>query len=76
MSIPISSANFPNVTNPKKGFMPIKKSKSKKVISENIRELIHSGKSQRQAVAISLSQARKAGAKISKRRSPYSRRMG
>ena len=27
MSIPISSANFPNVTNPKKGLMPNKKKK-------------------------------------------------
>ncbi len=38
--------------------MPLKKGRSKKVISSNIRELIHSGRSQRQAIAIAM---RKAG---------------
>ncbi|HOM27150.1 MAG TPA: hypothetical protein PKV21_06555 [bacterium] len=62
--------------------MPLKKGKSKKVISENIKELIHSyeekGKignvkpkskkqAQKIAVAIALQQARKSGAKIPKK---------
>lgn len=38
--------------------MPLKKGRSKKVVSENIRELRHSGRPQKQAVAIAM---RKAG---------------
>ncbi len=38
--------------------MPLKKGKSKKVVSENIRELRHSGRSEKQSVAIALSEAR------------------
>lgn len=43
------------------------KAKSKKGISENIRIEMHAGKPQKQAVAIALAQARKAGANIRKK---------
>ena len=48
--------------------MPLIKSKSKKAVSENIRTEMHAGKKKNQAVAIALNVARKAGAKISKKR--------
>lgn len=47
--------------------MPLKKGTSRKVISKNIKELAHSGRPQRQAVAIALNTARRSGAKIPKR---------
>ena len=47
--------------------MPLLKGKSKGVVSENIREMMHSGYKQDQAVAASLNQARKSGAKIPKK---------
>jgi hypothetical protein len=37
--------------------MPLKKGKSKKAISKNIKELIHTGRPQKQAVAIALKTA-------------------
>lgn len=39
--------------------MPLRPWKSKKVVSSNIKELIASGRPQKQAVAIALSNARK-----------------
>jgi hypothetical protein len=44
--------------------VPLKPGKSKAVISQNISELVHSGRKPKQAVAIALNTARKAGAKI------------
>lgn len=47
--------------------MPLKKGKSKKTISSNVKTEIEAGKPQKQAVAIALNTARKSGAKIKKK---------
>lgn len=47
--------------------MPLVKSASKKAISENIKREESSGKPKKQAVAIALDVARRAGAKIPKK---------
>lgn len=44
--------------------MPLAKGKSKKTISKNIKEMKKAGYPQDQAVAASLNQARKSGAKV------------
>ena len=47
--------------------MPLVKSKSKKAIGENIKREEMAGKPKKQAVAIALNVARKAGGKIPKK---------
>lgn len=46
--------------------MPLKKGKSKKVVSSNISELMHSGYPQKQSIAIAMSKAGKSKKKAKK----------
>ena len=48
--------------------MPLEKGSSSKVRSDNIRELMHSGRPQKQAVAIAFSESRRSGRKGKGRR--------
>lgn len=48
--------------------MPLKKGSSRKVISQNIEEMMASGHPQKQAIAAALNNARKSGGKVPKKR--------
>ena len=47
--------------------MPLKKSASKKAVSENIREMVHAGHPQKQAVAAALANQRKVRAGLKRK---------
>lgn len=48
--------------------MPLRRGSSKKTISENISELRHSGREEKQAIAIAYSQAQKSGSKLRRKK--------
>jgi hypothetical protein len=48
--------------------MPLKRGSGKKTISSNIRELVHSGRKQRQAIAIAMNKAGKSRRKKSRKK--------
>lgn len=47
---------------------PLRAGKSREIISGNISELAHSGKPQKQAIAIALDKARESGARIPRKK--------
>ena len=51
----------------KEVIMPLSKGRTREAISKNVKTEMKQGKSQKQAVAIALNQARKSGAKIPKK---------
>ena len=48
--------------------MPLRKGKSKATVGKNIREMVHAGHPQKQAVAAALSQASKSKSKRGKKK--------
>lgn len=48
--------------------MPLKKGTSRNTIGKNIKEMEESGHPRKQAIAVSLNEARKSGAKIPKKK--------
>ena len=49
--------------------MPLKKGSSDATVSSNIKELVHSGRPQKQAIAIAMDKAGRARKKVKKHRS-------